>query len=329
MSESNGYGFCGRLTAEFPSQVIVDITERCNLACIHCPHEEFTKSTFYAARDLEVELNAKLVDEVREYGQGKTQYIRYSSEGEPLLHPRACEMITYAARNSGVFVTLTSNGTILNANVAQLLVESGVHMIDISIDAYLPETYAKIRKNGDLAITNANVAQLLKIAKNAATPTKVIVSFIEQPENVSEVKDFESYWTDQGADYVVVRKLHSAAGTIDSIAEEMRSRQSTKVRRPCLYPWERIVLTPRGFLAFCPADWVHSSSITDFRKTSIKDIWQSSFYSKLRQAHLENKYEECPACGQCPDWEMVVWPNEGRSYAELIKQIKDKDNAGR
>lgn len=324
MSESDNYGFYGRLTAEFPSQIIVDITERCNLACIHCPHEEFTKSNFYAARDLEIELNAKLVDEVREYGQGNTQYIRYSSEGEPLLHPRACEIIAYAARNSGVFVTLTSNGTILNAAIAQSLVESGVHMIDISIDAFRPDTYAKIRKNGDLAVTNANVVQLLKTAKNAGNHTKVIVSFIEQPENVSEVKDFESYWTDQGADRVVIRKLHSAAGTIDRIAEEMRSRQSSKHRRPCIYPWERIVLTPRGFLAFCPADWVHSSSMADYRETSIKNIWQSNFYKKLRQAHLDNNYEECPACSQCPDWEMVVWPNDGQSYADLIIQIKDK-----
>ena len=41
------YGFYDRLTADFPSQVIIDTTEFCNLACIHClsssgrrdPHE--------------------------------------------------------------------------------------------------------------------------------------------------------------------------------------------------------------------------------------------------------------------------------------------------
>jgi hypothetical protein len=35
------YGFYGRLKAEFPSQIIVDLSEVCYLECIHCPHPEF------------------------------------------------------------------------------------------------------------------------------------------------------------------------------------------------------------------------------------------------------------------------------------------------
>jgi len=134
-SRPAGYGFYGRLSAEFPSQVIVDVTEVCNLACIHCPHPDFKKSKYYDARYLDPELNAKVVDEVRTHGVGRTQYIRYSSEGEPLVHPRGYEMIDYAVRNSGVFVTLTTNGTIMNEKRTQKLLDSGIHMIDISIDA--------------------------------------------------------------------------------------------------------------------------------------------------------------------------------------------------
>ena len=91
-TDKTNYGFHDRLQAEFPSQVIVDVTEVCNLACIHCPHPEFKKSAHYAARYLEPELNAKLVDEVAEHGRGKTKYIRYSSEGEPLIHPHGYAM---------------------------------------------------------------------------------------------------------------------------------------------------------------------------------------------------------------------------------------------
>ena len=31
-----GFGFAGRLRHEFPSQILMDITEVCNLACTHC-----------------------------------------------------------------------------------------------------------------------------------------------------------------------------------------------------------------------------------------------------------------------------------------------------
>src|SRR3990167_4209477 len=108
------YAFRDRLSATFPSQVIVDATEVCNLACVHCPHPAFKQSAHYAGRHLDPALNAKMVDEVRDQGKGFTQYIRYTGEGEPLVHPRGYEMIDYAARYSGVFVTITTNGTIMN-----------------------------------------------------------------------------------------------------------------------------------------------------------------------------------------------------------------------
>lgn len=322
MQEDKRYGFGGRLKAGFPSQVIVDITEVCNLACIHCPHVDFKRSSYYAARFLEPELNKKLVDEVREHGQGNTQYIRYTSEGEPLIHPHGYEMIDYAIRHSGVYVTLTTNGTIMNEKRTRRLLDSGVHMIDISIDAFKPETYAKIRVGGDLEVTRGNVLRLLSWIKEGGFETKVVVSFIEQPDNSNEIADFERYWKEQGANYVVIRRLHSAAGAVLESAERLHRENAGLPRRPCVYPWERIVLNPRGYLAFCPDDWTDGSSIVDYHSTTIHDVWQGDFYRGLRQAHLNNDYSHHVFCGQCPDWAATRWPHEGRGYADLIKDLK-------
>ena len=107
------YGFYDRLKAEFPSQIIVDVTEVCNLACVHCPHPTFKKSSFYAARYQSPDLNAKLIEEVRTHGRGYTQHIRYTGEGEPLIHPHIFEMLRSAKQHSGVLVSLTTNGTLL------------------------------------------------------------------------------------------------------------------------------------------------------------------------------------------------------------------------
>lgn len=317
------YGFYGRLKAEFPSQIIVDLTEVCNLACIHCPHKTFQKSNYYNARYLDPELNAKLVEEVIKYGRGNTEYIRYSSEGEALLHPNAYEMIEYAARKSGVFVTLTTNGTIMNEKRTQKLLDAGVHMIDISIDAFSPETYARIRVNGNLLVTRENVLRLIDWVKNSEAKTKVVVSYIEQLENRHETEDFKKFWKDNGADYVVIRRLHSASGAVESVAKEMREKNAGEVRRPCVYLWERIVLNPRGYLAFCPADWTQGSTIVDYRTTTIFETWHDNFYQLLRQAHLMNDYSNYQFCGQCPDWKTIRWPAEGRSYADMIEEFKE------
>jgi MoaA/NifB/PqqE/SkfB family radical SAM enzyme len=195
-----------------------------------------------------------MVDEVRQYGQAHAQYIRYTSNGEPLIHPAIYDMLDYAVKNSGVFVTLTTNGTIMNEKRIEKLLASGLHMVDISIDAFLPETYAEIRSGGKLEITRANVHKLMEIKKRIGAATRIIVSFVEQPQNTGEVADFESYWKQQGADFVVIRRLHSAAGGVSTIAMKMKQAQQSIDSKPCLYPWERILLNPKGELSFCTDD---------------------------------------------------------------------------
>lgn len=324
--QSREYAFGGRLTADFPSQILMDITEVCNLACTHCPHPTFVKSEHYAGRYLDPALNEKMIEEVRQHGQGLTQYIRYASNGEPLVHPNGYDMIQAAVDHSGVFVTLTTNGKIMNEKRTQRLLESGVHLIDISIDAFKPETYAKIRVKGNLSVTRDNVLRLIRWVRESNAKTKVVVSFVEQPENAAEAADFESYWRDQGAEYVVIRRLHSCSGAVESLADLRRNSLEPLKRKPCLYPWERVVINARGDLAFCPSDWVHGSYVADYASTTIKEEWQGDFYRRLRNAHLNNDFGDHAFCGQCPDWAATRWPHEGRSYADMVDDFIKLEN---
>lgn len=315
------YGFYDRLNAEFPSQVVVDMTEVCNLACIHCPHPEFKKSAHYAARYLDPALNAKMVDEVSSHGRGITQYIRYTSEGEPLVHPQCYDMLEYAVQRSGVLVSLTTNGTILNEKRVRRLLDSGLDVIDISIDAHTPETYAAIRVNGDLEVTRANVLRMIEMAHG--TRTRVVVSFVEQPGNTHEMADFERYWKEHGARYVVLRRLHSNAGSLGGVAEDIREA-GDEPRRACLYPWERIILNPRGNLSFCPQDWINASHVADYRTTTIRETWRGEFYRQLREAHVKCEFGKHAFCGNCPDWKQTRWPGRGRSYADMMQEFRSE-----
>jgi MoaA/NifB/PqqE/SkfB family radical SAM enzyme len=321
------YGFYGRMKAEFPSQVIIDVTEVCNLACIHCPQPRFKRSPHYSARCLDPQLSAKAVDEVRQYGRQTVQYLRYTGEGEPLIHDGIYEMLTYAVLHSGTTVTLTTNGTLLNQVRLEKLLATGVNVVDISIDAFNPETYARIRVNGNLEVTRANVLNLIRASKQGKSHLKVVVSFIEQPQNAHEAQDFQAFWEDHGADYVVIRRLHSAAGALNEKAEAMRHQKAGHERYPCTYPWERIVVDPRGHLCFCPAGWAHEAEIADYRTVTIGEMWQSEFYRHLRQAHLSGNYTKHPFCGQCPDWQATRWPDEGRSYANMIEDFQAESGA--
>lgn len=313
------FGFQAHLTESFPSQVMVDITEVCNLGCIHCTHPSFKLSKVYQKSMLDPELNKKMVSEVSSHGLNLTKYIRYTSNGEPLVHPKSYEMILYAVQNSATKVTLTTNGTLLDERRMKKLLDTGLHMIDISIDAYHNETYKKVRVGGDLEITKKNVLKLFELNNKSNGSTKIIVSFVEQKENSNEIELFKKFWNDNGADEVLIRKLHTNSGS--NLDGNNNKEISIKKRRPCLYPWERIVLTAKGNLSFCPTDWFGKTVMTDYRNTNIKDVWSGKFYNDLRNQHLANEFEN-QFCKQCPDWCNTSWPEDSeKSYADLVEKI--------
>jgi MoaA/NifB/PqqE/SkfB family radical SAM enzyme len=319
------YSFQGRLSESFPSQVMVDITEVCNLGCIHCPHPSFKLSSHYNKKMMNPELNKKMVDEVSKSGRGVTKYLRYTSNGEPLVHPKSYEMIQYAVEKSNTKVTLTTNGTLLNEKKMKKLLETGLHMIDISVDAYSNKTYSKVRVGGNLDITKKNILKLLDLRNQSNKKTKIIVSFVEQKENSSEINDFKAFWTKAGADEVLIRKLHSNSGSTLKIDEVYRNDLNkidpNENRKPCLYPWERVILNARGMLAFCPTDWYGESEMIDYSETTIKEVWQNKFYKSLRSQHLKLEFK-CEFCKKCPDWKNTSWPGEkDKSYADLVENI--------
>jgi hypothetical protein len=174
-----------------------------------------------------------------------------------------------------------------------------------------------------LAVTQRNTTHLIAKAHARGSRTRVIVSYIEQPGNVGETDLFQAFWHKAGADSVAVRRLHSASGAIIPVATLMRQRVASTLRRPCVYPWERIVVSPRGTLAFCPADWTHGSTLADYRDITIAELWQSRRYADLRAAHLHNDFRNHAFCGQCPDWQETRWPHEGESYATLVEGLRE------
>lgn len=319
MTDNNiHYGFGGRLTKDFPSLVMMDIAEVCNLGCVHCAHPSFKLSSHYTKSMLDPELNKKMVHEVAEYGFGKTKYIRYTSNGEPLVHPKSYEMINYAVTHSKTKVTLTTNGTLLNEKKMMKLLDAGLHMIDVSIDAFSDEVYKTIRVGGDLNITKPNVLKMIDLISKGNYNTSLVVSFIEQKQNTHEIKPFKKFWEEAGAKDVVIRRLHTNAGV--NLDEHIESKDK---RRPCLYPWERVIVNAKGNLGFCPTDWFGMAKICEYKSTTIKETWNSLFYEDLRNSHLTNNFDKCKFCKACPDWAITSWPHDTkkRSYGDLVEKI--------
>lgn len=316
------YGFYGRLKKEFPSQVIVDLNEACNYECVHCPQGKMKKEGKLSSIRLPKELNRKMVDEVARHGKGITQQIRYTADGEPFLHPDIMEILKYAILNSGTMVSVTTNGSLLDEEKMTDLQDMGLGLIDFSLDAFYEDTYSEIRVNGNLDLVRNNVLKMLDIRRRLSSGTKIIVSFVLQDRNRDEADEFKKYWEDQGVDWVVIRKLHTAGGSL----EHALGQESRQYIYPCVYLWERIGLNQYGQLSYCPTDWKHSRIICgDYSECTIKEVWTGKAYDQLRMEHLSGCFKAADDCRNCRDRYLTIWPERGETaYGDMIGQLGKK-----
>lgn len=311
------FGFQGTLTVDFPSSIMFDITEICNLSCIHCPYGEFSKSSNFSAARLSIDLHNKIIDEIKLFGQKSCRYIRYTGLGETLTHSQLPNMLRYAKSSLSIPLTLTTNGTLLNNRRVQMLIDSEIHSVDVSIDAFYSQTYSKIRRGGKLGEVKKNVINFIRARDKAGADTKIFVSFVHQNLNSAEAQLFEDFWKQKGVDEVLIRRPHENAGASNQVS---KPKQNLIKRYPCLYPWERLIIAPDGKACFCPIDWVQGSVIGDFSQQSIREIWTGVEMQALRDAHLKQNFKCHGFCGNCKDWATTTWPHHqhGKPYSALF-----------
>ena len=129
-----------------PLYAQVSISDPCDHRCVMCEYHPPAEGTpleqFGGSRPgvMDRATFERLVDELDRLG---TRQIDLVGRGEPLLNPRALEMIAYAKRR-GFTVTMISNGSRLTGERADALVRIGLDRYRVSLDAARPETYAKI-----------------------------------------------------------------------------------------------------------------------------------------------------------------------------------------
>ena len=307
------YGFEARATAGFPTYLMFDLTNKCNAACIHCP-----QSVGFPGSDQAAYIDPAVFRDAIDQCVGRPmQFIRITADGEPLLHPQFWQMVEYA-RDKGVGpVGLTTNGSALTESRAQRLIDSKVFMVDVSLDAFSDETYAKVRAGLDLKRTQGNILKLLELRAKAGSPIKVMVSFVKQKDNLHEVDAFRDYWSSR-VDEVLIREMISNVGINDvtgSVAGEV-------VRRwPCPHVFRRTVLDYNGKVKFCPIDWVGGSVMGPFGATSLAETWVDQPYRVLRLAHLNDSFPKASICAGCRDWQGSPWT---LGYEKVVSRLKDQ-----
>lgn len=274
----------------FPKRFAVEITAECNLACTMCHHPTMRRPK----GKMPFELWKKCADEVAAVAPETDCWFSFC--GEPLLEPDLLLQSIRYGRSVGLrSLNINTNGMLLDRQLVDPILDSGVDLIVFGIDGFSCETYERIRVNGSRNILYANIENFLAARNARKYDTEVQVQFIEMEENEHEIEQFKAYWLQRGATLKMRNRL-SWGGSFKTAMEVPKEE-----RIPC--PWALTMMHVfwDGRVPRCCGDTEGEDFSGNAWKESLSELWRK--LGVFRAKHLERRFDELPErCHTCQDW---------------------------
>lgn len=160
---------------ERPFIAIWEVTQACDLACVHC---RASAQPERHPQELTTEEGKRLIDQIAEWKVP----VFVLTGGDPIKRPDLFEMIGYA-RSVGVRVSLTPSATpLLTRGVVLRLKEAGLARLAVSMDGASAETHDAFR---GLSGSFARTLDAVRWANEAGLPVQINTTFSRR--NIGEI----------------------------------------------------------------------------------------------------------------------------------------------
>jgi 12,18-didecarboxysiroheme deacetylase len=153
--------------------VVWNVTQACNLKCIHCYAKADERSH---VRELSHEEGLALLDDLAAFGVPVVLF----SGGEPLVRPDLLDLARYAV-DKGMRAVISTNGTLIDRDMARDLRDVGLSYVGVSLDG-MEEVHDRFRGR-----TGAFRNALRGIRACKALGIKVGLRFTVNRMNASEI----------------------------------------------------------------------------------------------------------------------------------------------
>lgn len=188
-----------------PITVELDVTNRCNHKCPECVVNYFrvADSSF-----LPLPLAKSIVEQLADKAKG----VIFTGGGEPLCYPNILEIVKLA-KNKGLDLGFITNGSLLNDESAEIILENCTWM-RVSLDAGSPEIFKLTHGMGSGEFNKVvdNVALLVRTKKKLNSKCTVGVGFLTSEKSVSDMVKSAGLIKQLGVDYLQFRPLQIHQG---------------------------------------------------------------------------------------------------------------------
>jgi len=273
----------------FPSQVALEVTNHCNLACTICPHGRMTR-----AKGLMSLASFKAyVDKVASHAE----FVYLYGIGESLIHPELPEMINYA-RRAGIYTYLSTNVMLMDEQWSRRLLESGLQSITFAFDGYTKEQYERIRVKGCFETVIENIKTFLRLKRQLGSRMHTVIQIILTGPDDGSSGGFSNLFSPQelaGVNQIRIKPFYDSfpdRGGGDARGQARHSRR-------CFFPWNFMFVYQDGRVGLCCVDYDGEIILGDLNSQGSREIWNSPQVLGIRRACHGRQWEALPLCRAC------------------------------
>lgn len=308
---------------KFIKRLLMDITTRCNIACIMCPVPHETDKY-----DMPPDLFDKISKEIFPY----TESVILSCDYEPLVSSTLTHMLKSLSIKDDFSKTLFTNGMLLSKNISQMILDASVDKLIVSIHGSEKTLYESISLGASFHKLLENINGFLKVKEQGSykrTKLEFVMTVLKR--NIFDIPGIVKLAGEFGVKKVSLRRVCGyPEESIENSGPEIRKyfsqalKLADKSKIQLDYPPEfEIVLSPEKyeeekyenniFPEFCEAKegviWINpdgvirpcnnwsGEAIGDLKKNSFREIWESDKYNRIRSSLTEEIHpDNCYTC---------------------------------
>jgi len=273
-----------QITPPFPREITIDINNRCNHKCYFCAN---TKIKNFTSLDTNI-----VYDLMRQGIENGCTDLALQATGDPFMDKRLINFVDKAKKLGYEYVYLNTNGALATPDKVNPVADAGLDSIKFSISGENRQDYKIVHGKDDFDKVMKNLKSLYQYRNKNNIKLGIYVSCVINSR--SFVDDSFKNLITQYCDNFDYRDISNQGGTMielnntenineDNILGSLKSEEQTG---QCVYPFNRIVINPYGYVVTCTADFLNQLAVGDVRKHSLMEIWKSDVYKYLRGKHL-------------------------------------------
>jgi MoaA/NifB/PqqE/SkfB family radical SAM enzyme len=313
-----------------PTAVELEVSSHCNLDCIMC-RKGFNIGGKHEKLHMSLERFETLLKRMP-----FLKLISFRGCGEPILNPEIVEIVSLAKRR-GKKLILFTNGMKMDAEMARALMSVHIDEIVFSIDAARQETFAGIRRGGDLERIFRNIEAVGDEIRAERNGTRLSSMFLMMRQNWREFPELVERLDGTGVSVLVAKQFNPGLSeelqadvmqrsqieefheTLHGLSpRDMQLISSEEMCQAisfsdflCMKIWECPFITVKGDLSMCPMTYYNVDvKYGNVFEQDFDKVWNNPLVKDHRK---KLNCGELKVCQECPGMKM---------RAEVVKSLK-------